>query len=438
MIHTDRSTQTEVCATMKHVPRSVLAVFEALQFQNRRTQALCRLTEAEWNTALAYCDRMQLTLALARDRGEFPPWIRKRIDRNLADNARRFEQVKAAYFEIAGALERAGIDFLVLKGFTQVPRFVPDAKPRVQYDIDLFCPQQSVYPARDEAVRLGYEPLPGHDQLPLDHLPTMIRKTGWKWRGDYFDPEMPLSLELHYRLWDPHTERLSPEGLDDFADRREERELAGIHFTALHPVDAAGYAALHVLRHLLRGDIRIGHVYELAWFLNGAQGDARFWANWREWHPPSLRTLETISFRLAAEWFGCGLNAAISETSELLPQGVKRWLARYATAPLESAFRSNKHELWLHLSLLQQPRDRLAVARRKLLPLSLPGPVGDVHIPDAQITPRMRSRKRLRYARFVASRVLHHARVLLPALWSGMRWWLGAGLKRSRTSTTSL
>ena len=424
--------------TTTRVPRSVLAIFEALQFQNRRTQALCALTEAEWNVSLSYCDRMQLTLALARDRGEFPPWIRKRIDRNLADNAKRFEQAKLACLEIGGALERAGIEFLVLKGFTHVPRFVPDPRRRVQYDIDLFCPQQSVYAARDEAAQLGYEPLPGHDQLPLDHLPTMIRRTGWRWRGDYFDPEMPLSLELHYRLWDPQTERLSPEGLDDFADRREERELEGIRFTALHPVDAAGYAALHVLRHLLRGDVRAGHVYELAWFLNGTQGDAKFWANWREWHPPSLRILETISFRLAVEWFGCGLNAAVRETSELLPQGVERWLARYARAPLEASFRPNKDELWLHLSLLLKASDKLAVARRKLLPLSLPGPVGDLHLPEAQITPGMRSRERLKYARFVASRALYHARVLLPALWSGARWWMGAGLKRSRASTTSV
>ena len=434
---TDKSPQAEVCATMKHVPRSVQAVFEALQFQNRRTQALCRLTEAEWNAALYYCDRMQLTLALARDRGEFPAWIRKRIDRNLADNAKRFERVKAAYIEISGALERAGIEFLVLKGFTQVPRFVPDVRGRIQYDIDLFCPQQCIYPARDEALRLGYEPMAGLKQIPLDHLPTMIRKTGWQWRGDYFDPEIPVSLELHYRLWDPQTERLSPEGLDDFADRREERELDDLRFTALHPVDAAGYAALHILRHLLRGDVRAGHVYELAWFLNGAQRDTAFWANWREWHPASLRSLETISFRLAAEWFGCGLNAAIRETSELLPQGVERWLARFAMAPVEAAFRSNKDELWLHLSLLPQKADKLAVARRKLLPLSMPGPVGDVHIPDTDLTPSIRVRKRLRYARFVASRVLYHARVLLPALWSGARWWLGAGSKRSRTSTSS-
>ena len=422
----------------KHVPPGVRAVFEALQFEHRRTGALCRLKEAEWNTALSFCDRMQLTLALARDRGEFPVWIRKRIDRNLADNAKRFERVKAAYLEIAAALERAGIPFLVLKGFTQVPRFTSDAKRRVQYDIDLFCPEQSVNHARDVALQLGYEPFRGVERAPVDHLPTMIRKTGWQWRDDYFDPEMPVSLELHYRLWDPETERLSPQGLDDFADRREEKELEEMRFTALHPVDAAGYAALHVLRHLLRGDVRTGHVYELASFLNSNRNDGAFWTKWREWHPPSLRALETISFQLAAEWFGCSLSDAIRETAELLPAGVHRWMAWRATAPVEAAFRANKDELWLHVSLLKTMSDKLAVARRKLFPLSLPGPVGAVHIPDEQVTQGERTRRRLRYARLVAGRVLYHARVLAPALWSGVRWALGAGSKRSKMATTSL
>lgn len=421
----------------KLVPPSVRAVFGALQFQNRRTQELCRLKEAGWNTALSYCDRTQLTLALARDRGEFPAWIRKRIDRNLADNTKRFERVKAAYAEISSALERAGVEFLVLKGFTHVSRFTSDPRRRVQYDIDLFCPEQSVNHARDVALQLGYEPIHGVDRLPLDHLPTMIRRTGWQWRDDYFDPEMPLSLELHYRLWDPETERLAPPGLDDFADRREERELEGIRFTALHPVDAAGYAALHVLRHLLRGDVRAGHVYELASFLNSNRSDAGFWTAWREWHPPSLRSLEAISFQLAAEWFGCTLNDAVRETAELQPAGVHRWLASRASAPVEAAFRANKDELWLHLSLLESAGDKLAVARRKLFPLSLPGPMGAVHVPKAQVTPRERTQRRLRYARFVAGRVLYHARVLAPALWSGVRWSLGAGSKRSKIPTTS-
>ncbi len=50
---------------------------------------------------------------------------------------------------------------------------------------------------------LGYEATSHTSDPGADHLPVMIRRTGWKWRGDYYDPDMPPSLELHFRFWNP-------------------------------------------------------------------------------------------------------------------------------------------------------------------------------------------------------------------------------------------
>ena len=52
-------------------------------------------------------------------------------------------------------------------------------------------------------------------------------------------------------------------------------------------------------------------------------------------------------------------------------------------------------------SLLDSPWDALAVARRRLLPLNLPGPVDAVHIPESELTWRRRALKRVRYVRHV-------------------------------------
>ncbi len=57
--------------------------------------------------------------------------------------------------------------------------------------------------------------------------------------------------------------------------------LEGLSFTAFHPVDAVGYASLHLLRHLLRGDAKPFHVYELASFLHQTAGAEYFWSQWR-------------------------------------------------------------------------------------------------------------------------------------------------------------
>ena len=417
---------------LKHVPAAVEAAFRALQFQKRETFALSRLNESEWRRALDYCDRMHLTLALARDRAEFPAAVRARIEHALTSNRERFERIKAAFLQTADRLEQAGIDFIVLKGFTHVPRFVADVRLRVQYDIDLYIPRTSILQARDELVQLGYEPLHGFDQFPIDHLPALIRKTGWEWTGDFFDPEIPPRFELHYQFWDSKTECLELAGLEKFWERRVVRDLEGMRFAALDAADALGYAALHALRHLLRGDLRTGHIYEIALFLHGASSDEKLWRDWRALHDESLRRLEAIVYALAADWFACALHPAVQEQIAALPAGVRRWIEERGSAPIEAAFRSNKDELWLHLTLLESRRDQAAVIRRRLFPLRMPGQVDAVHVPNERMTLRRRALQQARYFRYVASRFAHHAGVLVPALWNGVRWWW-----RSSIETTS-
>ncbi|HXF26907.1 MAG TPA: nucleotidyltransferase family protein, partial [Bryobacteraceae bacterium] len=135
---------------------------------------------------LAFCDRTQLTLPLGlRCRDHLPGWVRSRIDGNLANNAIRWRKTKAAYREAASAYQEEQLEFLVLKGFTHCPDFVAQPCHRAQYDIDLLFPREQLQQAREITLHLGYEPLNGFDKFPIDHLPTMIRKTGWEWRGDY-------------------------------------------------------------------------------------------------------------------------------------------------------------------------------------------------------------------------------------------------------------
>jgi len=58
-------------------------------------------------------------------------------------------------------------------------------------------------------AKLGFVPLENMDRFPTDHLPAMIRKTGWEWGGDYYDPAMPLAVEIHFRFWNESLERLA-------------------------------------------------------------------------------------------------------------------------------------------------------------------------------------------------------------------------------------
>jgi len=365
--------------------------------------------------SLDFCDRTQLTLVLGAVASDtLPQWARERVARNLADNTERLVRIRALQTQVGEWLAASGIEFVFLKGTTQWPHFVSDARLRSQYDLDLLCPAEEVRRAWKLLLEKGYEPLPGPD-LPTDHLPTLIRKTGWRWRGDYFDPDSPVSIELHFRLWDEETERLRAPGVDEFWKRRCGQ--------ALDTPDALGYACLHLLRHLLRGSVRPYHVYELAWFLEHHADDAEFWSRWQSLHAAELRKLEAVSFRLALEWFGCRLAVAARKEIDRLPERVHEWFEVFAASPLEGLFRPNKDELWLHFALLDSGQDKAAIARRKILPLQLPGPVDEtILMRREQITWAMRVRKHVHYARYLSTRALHHARSLTALAESGIRW----------------
>ncbi len=386
-------------------------MLEALQFSSPSPSALAELSAQEWKQALAFSDRAQLTLPLGlTSREHLPERVRRRIDLNLAQNAERWRRAKVAFEVLAAGFEAESLEFAVLKGFSHCPYFVADPRRRWQSDLDLLFRRDDVLRARDVALGLGYAPASGFERHPIDHLPVMVPRTEWQWRGDFFDVDMPLSLELHFRLWDEQTERFGPEGLDQFWTRRQNRELDGLQFTALHPVDALANSALHLLRHLLRGDLRPSHVYELASFLHHNSEDACLWKAWAEWHPESLRRLEAISFAIAQHWFDCRMPGAAFQQIELLPQDVARWMELYSISPLARIFHPNKDELWLHWSLLDSPADRLSVLRRRLLPRQLP--------------PRIDPGSARQYWSYLVSRGRYHLGALPSTASSAMHWFL--------------
>jgi MFS family permease len=391
---------------------------EALQFSGASTETLSTLDDRDWAKLLAFSDRALLSPPLALR------WPRAALEARSVDNAQRWQRTKAAYAEIADRFGSAGIDFVVLKGFSHCPDFVADPRRRAQYDLDLFMPKDRIQEALEIARGIGYQPIRTMSRLPVDHLPTMIHKTGWEWRGNYFDPELPLSLELHFRLWNPENEKIDVEGLEGFWERRERRCVDGVSFTGLSKMDALGYASLHLLRHLLRGDLRPAHLYELASFHEQAAEDALFWQCWSATHGESLKRVQAICAELARVWFGCRLSEPIQQEVVRLPAPVQRWLARYAFSPLASLFQPNKDELWLHLGLVESTPAKAAILRRRLLPFSLPGAFCATHVPAADLTIAVRLRSALRYGAFLSQRLSHHASALPGVLVEAVRWYL--------------
>jgi MFS family permease len=400
---------------MRSLPPHVTALMDALSFGPARQDGLRAMNDADWKHILSHWGFVRLTLPLRQRFGDdLPIWVREQIDRNIADNTERFSRIATMYREIAAALNECGAEHVVLKGFAHWPASMQGPRFRAQSDIDLFCPPQSILRARDALLGLGYESVQGVEHQDSDHLPPLVRKVDWRWRGRHFDPEIPLGVDLHFRFWGRDLTRMDPAGLEDFWDRRVERQLGDLRFPALHQADSLAYGGLHVLRHLLFGSLLPFHVYDLAWFLHSHADDAAFWKQWRESHHDSLRSLEAVGFRLARDWFACRLAPEVEAEVGLLGEPVRRWFEESGNSPVAALFHPNKDALWLHLSLLTSGADKRSVFFSGLFP---------TRVPPAQAVARWPLRIYRKFSWHVVSRVSYHLRLLPSTLWDGFRWW---------------
>jgi hypothetical protein len=392
----------------------LLTAVRALRFDGDHSRALEAIPARKWPEFLALCDAAHISLALAaRCAHAVPEAARSR----LARNALRHERIFEAHRELAGAMDARGIEFLILKGITHTGFWNDDIRHRPQYDIDLYVPPAMAEGALLALTSLGYRACEGESR-GSDHLPVMVRRTGWRWRGDYFDPDQPLAAEVHFRFCNPSL-GFAAHGAEEFWTRRRIAEWDGMRFATLDPVDALRYACWHAVRHLLRGSLRILHVYELAHFLDRSSASRAFWEEWRTAAPADTRLAEGIAFRLAAEWFGCRMSAAAYGCASDLPADVDVWFRLFAFSPIQALTRPNKDEVFLQLCLAGGVAS--SSAGRRVVPLRLPGFWLDPHEKEESLP--LQVRRALARARFIASRAVHHARTLVPLIGSGVRWW---------------
>ncbi|HWQ53430.1 MAG TPA: MFS transporter [Bryobacteraceae bacterium] len=404
------------------IPRYAVAVLEALRFGNAGDSRLRNLSEAEFRKALEFCDKAQLTLILNHIcRDALPPWAQARIEANLRNYSVRFDRLKQSLFEITDLLESLGTEFVVLKGLTHSPDFTPDPLLRAQGDIDIWCEPGKVIAARDALLQCGYRSA-GPSQRR--HLPPLIRETHWEWRGDYHASDLPIPVELHYQLWDEKAESVPMTGESEFWARRVTASFDGRRLPVLSKPDTLAFASLHLLMHLLHGDLRLQRAWEIANFLHIHAHDAAFWHLWQGSHSDSLRRLEAIVFQLVSDWFDSDLAETVGEEIDLLPGEVKLWIERYALSPIEVPFRPNKDELWLHLALVESAHDRRVVFFRRILPMRPPARVDESTLNKTPSNAEQRKRR----LSFLGARARHHCQTLLPALVGGLKWnWMSKG-----------
>lgn len=402
-------------------PQYILAALELLQFQTPSADRLDCLCAGERGRFLEWCDVRQLTLLLGQVcRSPLPAWVAEPMIQKTARYEPRFRRLKQELFEIVEAFNAAGLEFVMLKGLSHAPAFTPDARLRAQGDIDLWLIGPSVYKGQDVLRGLGYVP---RLDSKSRHLSPMSRPSAWHWRGDLFDSEMPVSVELHYELWSENTEYIAVPELNRFWDRKQKRDFDGHTINVLCDADLLGFASLHLLLHLLHGDLPLQRAWEIARFLDAHVTDEAFWASWRASHPAALRQLETSVFYLVTSWFGCHPRKELKTDIQKLSAEVGSWLKTFSLAPITREWAPNKSETWLHLALIHKRKDKARVLFRRLLPTSMPCFADQASSQTSRLGKLL---MHVRQLRLLATRLVRHLVTFFPTVFDGLRWfWLG-------------
>jgi hypothetical protein len=374
-------------------PEHIRAVLDALRFTDASTRRLETLPASAWNRLFAFCDSRQLTLLLHSACGnQLPEQLREQMDARRRRYALRFERLKEELFTIARSFDAASLEFCLLKGFTHSPMLTPDPETRAQGDIDLWIAPGEIPKAKRILAGLGYSPL---GIAKSRHIAPMVRQSTWKWRGDYFDSEMPVAVEIHYELWSDRAEAILVPGAHDFWQRKVTRSFDGQRCNVLCDADLIGFAGLHLLLHVLHGELPMQRAWEIGRFLHTHSSCPDFWRLWTRLHSPDLKRLEVIAFHLVSRWFDCAWPQDLDTELNNLPPGVREWMKRFWRSPMERYWRPNKDEVWLHLALLNGIPMKTRVLLRRLLPIH--------------------------GRHFQLARLRHHFSTLLPTLFQGLR-----------------
>ncbi len=374
-----------------------------------------------WKRGLRFADAAGLSLHLRdqlkrrEDFEKLPAWVQIELEQRQKDNLDRTRVMLQEFVELNRQLQAAGIRYLNLKGLLLAPDFVARSEQRAQYDYDFLVRKEDLQRAYRLFVEIGYSPLHSTKALAADHLPTLIRKTGWQWKGNYHDPTIPRGIELHFQLWDADFEMLSIHSLDNVWEDSRCQSLDSIEVPALSRENTLLYCTLHAFRHLLRNDLRLSHLYEIAFFLQRSSNQEDFWQGFfaRVTSCPNTAKAVATTFELARCLFLGVLPPPIRPfVSRHLPTTAESWVRAYGRSGAIHCYRKNKNALLLHLSLLDSNPKRWVLLRRRLLPRHLPLPSFGVQVPPEAQSLTFRMVKAVRYLGLLLHRCTFHVRSL--------------------------
>jgi len=390
--------------------------------------SLQKFPARDWEASLTWLDLSGIALAfwdrLQKLRAEdvVPAQSGAALAAKLADHRQRVAVMAQEFDSINRQFERAGIEYVVWKGFALIPEYCPDACLRPSYDYDYLVSRNDLDRAQDVLqaagyVRKSYHGTQHHVTFKHRNLPSRLAVLP---RGLY-TAALPRRIELHVSLWDEEAARIPLRVPERPLDRKLRRTWQGLCFYSLGEDDEFVFQTVHVFRHILENWCRLGWLLDIAYFLEHRSTDLSFWKRLcsRLAVNKPLAGAGALAILLASRLFHAPLAAPVKNQILGAMRGhVSLWVDHYGLRSALNNFSKNKYALFLHREFARDEISWRQIRRRRLFPVHLPNSIAGA--PTAANSVPLPGN--WRQAWYVVKRLIYHWWGGAAYIWEFSRW----------------
>ncbi len=315
-----------------------------------------------------------------------PAQILRGLERDLAENRVRTEDMFQEFVKINMEFQRARLSYANLKGFTLAPCVIPDPAYRYQHDLDFLVARRDADRCRQVLEQNGYRfAIEANGSWEFVTGPAEVISM-----RDLYSAKRQRSLEVHFM---PESEQVESELRGDRLSRIQLQIVNGFEFPALSDTDKLLGQALHLFQHLQ------GEWTRLAWMLgyaNAIRSNAKRESFCDETAEaiaatPELKAGISVATLITSRAFGVTppesfLGCTVNELSPKL----RLWVSMYQDEIVYLEHPGSKHYLLLRDILSKDRPDWRNLRRKKLVPLHLPARI-TVGVPGSNLQLRRRA-----------------------------------------------
>jgi hypothetical protein len=397
---------------------------------------MARFSQRDWERTVGWIDRAGLTLYLVerlRACGAtevLPPRVLARFEQNLADNRCRVDHLLYETGCINEKLDRAGVQYVVIKGFSLWPEFCSNPYLRTQSDLDYLVARHSLRSAQNVLLELGYERR-GRSDLQQFSFERPLRRVPSQFDSPYKVQTTPM-VELHVGIWENMTHHV-PLSEPAFAlNSPKLKEWCGLRFPVLSEEDALLLQVLHAFQHMLSYWVKLSWLLEIGCFMEKRRRDSLFWNQFgqRLLGEPQLTEFSTIAFELTANVFSAPMPELTQTWRQSLRPSARSWLDHYSRdwargerPPHKSRiFPDSKLSLFISGEYIPDGRARQDSLRHQLMPWKIPGKNPGIVIAPIENRPGTRLQALWVDSTYTLQRLSFHGGAGLRYLWELPRW----------------